>query len=348
MKIKSMLKTLLGTRLCYALRVLANGIPRQKVCPYFDYDMQRFYSYSGVVNRNVREAKLDRVIIFYHIIEKGLTMPNRHLFFGCKAMEDLIRLVDEFEADFGRDPQVDHAVGVVRAYWELHMQSGYVFEPRDEEYWSKIRYFLQKHPAIPAAVQPHVTRAEFFANKDAPFPVFAWSRHTSRHYSGKDLSLDRIKQAVDLARSTPTACNRQHCRVYCLTKKELIEKFLALQDGNRGFGNSASKLLVVVADLEGIPSIREHNDIFVCGGMFLMNLCYALFHYEIAHCVLNWSRTPEEDLQMRKLIRIKPSETVIAVLTCGEAPEEFDVAASPRKVFSSAFMITEEMSNNEG
>ena len=96
----------------------------------------------------------------------------------------------------------------------------------------------------------------------------------------------------------------------------------------------ADKVLVVTADLAGIGEARERNDLYTNGGMFLMNLCYALFYYKVAHCILNWSRSPAEDKLARRIFEIKPSESIVAILTCGEPPDEFDVAMSPRKTLA--------------
>lgn len=339
MKMANTLKSVLSPRLYGFVRSLFNPRPSTGLWPYFKYDLGRFEAYSGVSNKNVREALLSRVIISYHVIEKGLTMPNRRFLFGRKMILQLIHLVDEFESKFGHDEQVNHGSGVIRAYWEMHDVAGQNLASEDSAFWEEIKEFINRHKDVPVAYQAHMTKNEFYRHKNSLFPEFAWSRHTLRHYSSRDLTIDKLRQAIDLARTTPTACNRQHCRVYCVANKDTIGKVLSLQDGNRGFGHLANKLLVVVADLEDIPSLRERNDIYICGGMFLMNLCYALFYSEIAHCVLNWSRSPEEDLAVRKIIKIKPSETIIAILTCGETPEEFDVASSPRKDLDDYFFV---------
>ena len=97
-------------------------------------------------------------------------------------------------------------------------------------------------------------------------------------------------------------------------------------------------MLIVTSDLEDLIGVAERNDAYINGGLFLMNLCYSLHWQEIAHCILNWSRTPEDDLSLRKILPIKDSETVIAVLACGEAPLEFDVASSPRKDIAAVFV----------
>ena len=302
------------------------------VKPYFEYDMVRFIRYSGAFGEETRGKLLTKVIMLYHVIEKGLTMPNRRLWFGRDALMALIAAVDRFEEKFGNeDPQIRHAIGVVRAYHSLHLAGDSAVPSDFGECWPQIKTFTQAHADIPAAGQLHRRRESVYGKKNSPFPDFAHARCTIRHYAPVELPMQRIRDAVELALTAPSACNRQYCRVHCLTDKSRIGELLAIQGGCRGFGNSADKVLVVTADLEGIDAPRERDDLFTNGGIFLMNLCYALFYNEVAHCVLNWSRTPQEDLAMRKLVHIRDSETVVAVLACGVPPDEFDVAASPRK-----------------
>lgn len=326
---RSLIKRLLGKRFIGWLQSLLYS-PSRKVRPYFNYDAYRFLKYSGAFGCKTREQMRANIIMHYHVIEKGLTMPGRRLCFGKDIVCKLMNKIMSFEDKYGSDDQVIHAVGVIKAYWELHRTSAEIQNDEDG-FWRNLQDFLDKRSEIKAAVQPHYTRAEFYKNKNAQFPEFAHARHTLRHYSTKILDIAKLRKAVQVAASTPTACNRQHCRVYCLSNKSVMAEVLAIQGGNRGFGHLADKLLIVTANLEDISLIRERTDLFINGGMFLMNLCYSLYYYEIAHCVLNWSRLPEEDLRLRKILKIKDSETVIAIITCGETPNEFDVCASPRK-----------------
>lgn len=302
------------------------------VKPYFEYDMVRFIRFSGAFGEETRGKLQTKVIMLYHVIEKGLTMPNRRLWFGRDALTALIVLINRFEEKFGNeDQQIRHAIGVAKDYYALHVKTESAVPPDFETCWAQLKAFVDAHEAIPATKQLHCRRESVYGKKNSPFPDFAHARCTIRHYAPVDLPIQRIHEAVKLALTAPSACNRQYCRVHCLTDKSKIGELLAIQGGCRGFGDLADKLLIVTADLEGIDAPRERDDLFTNGGIFLMNLCYSLFYHEIAHCILNWSRTPQEDLAMRKLVQIRDSETVIAVLTCGVPPDEFDVAASPRK-----------------
>lgn len=313
-------------------------IEKRRAMVFYRHDCARFLHYSGVEGRVTRGIVQAKIIMHYHVVEKGLTMPNRHLAFGKGIVASLMKLVQVFSARFGlEDAQVKHAIGVLKEYYELHRSQGYDFGS-DPAYWQDLSQFLNVFTNIKAAHQCHVTLDGFYAANEGPFPVFAKSRHSVRNYTQKEIPISRLKAAVSLALTTPSACNRQYCKVYCLSgngRKKLLE----LQGGNRGFGHLADKVLVVTSSLEGIATPGERNDIFVNGGMFLMNLCYSLHYHKIAHCILTWAQPLAKDAAAREIIgpTLKKEETIIALLSCGEAPGEFDVADSPRKSLDEVF-----------
>ena len=43
----------------------------------FEYDKKRFLQYSGAYSNSTEHAMRAHIIRIYHIVEKGLTMPNR-------------------------------------------------------------------------------------------------------------------------------------------------------------------------------------------------------------------------------------------------------------------------------
>ena len=51
----------------------------------------------------------------------------------------------------------------------------------------------------------------------------------------------------------------------------------------------------------------------------------------MAHCILHWSVSPETDRAAHETLGIPANEVIVQVLACGMPPEEFDVAASPRR-----------------
>lgn len=302
---------------------------------YTSYDRFRIKRVAWFRGARTKENATARIVMQYHVLEKGLTMPARRSNFGHKAILALAADCEAYLRDFGETPQVLHAVGTLRAYDALHDAAARAADPA---FWEPFTAALGRLPAVPPAVEPHTTREAFYAANKADFETFARSRHTLRHYAGP-LPLERIRAAAELAFETaPSACNRQHVRLRCISDHDLRDKILALQGGARGFGHLADKLLVVTADLDDTVMAEEHNDVYVEGGIFLMNLCYALHYHRIAHCVLNWFCNRDGDQALRALVpSIRETEVVVAFISCGEAPEEFDVAASPRRPFDEVY-----------
>lgn len=288
----------------------------------FAYDRERFEAEAGALHGERKGALRTAIVMGYHVLEKGLTMPRRRMGFGQGAAVHLANLVEEWERRFGEgDGQVRHAVAVLRAYRELH---------RDwPEPMERLDRFLAGREGVAAAVEPRVTREAFYAAKDAPFPVFAASRHVVRHFAGP-ASREAIEAAVSVATTAPSACNRQPARVHAVADKGLMERLFALQGGTRGFGGDAGQALVVTVDLSSVRWGWERHDAWTNGGMFAMNLCHALHWHGVAHCILHWSVPPEADREARRLLGIPENEAIVLLLACGQAPEAFEVAASPR------------------
>ena len=85
----------------------------------------------------------------------------------------------------------------------------------------------------------------------------------------------------------------------------------------------------------------EHNCVYVDGGIYVMNLLYALHYYHIGACTLNWSVTPDTDHELKKILAIDETEAVVALIAIGHVPNEFKVAASHRLNVSSIMVMHE-------
>ena len=333
-------------RIAWPVRVLTRPIRRWLHSSYyvsrvlFAYDRMRFCKYAGAYHENEPEALLAKISMAYHVVEKGLTMPRKRLGFGQEAVSNLIHLIEKLEhIGMGNRQQVIHASGVVRAYWKLHRLRNFDFG-EDSKFRMVLEGFCRDHANIACADQISTTAVDFFRDINSPFPEFARSRHTVRHYAGV-VSIAEIQASVELAMTAPSACNRQHARVHCICNHKTMEQIYRLQNGNRGFGLDADKLLIVTTDLLAIRWPEERNDTYTNAGIFTMNLSYALHYNKIAHCILNWSVKPEMDIKLRTLVQIPECESVALLIACGRAPNKFEVASSPRRSVTSIFKVHE-------
>lgn len=308
---------------------------RYKLRYLYSYDRKRFIRHAGSLHDQEKEQKLAAIIMAYHVVEKGLTMPERRLGFGHDAVLNLINLIRDYSKKFPQDDQFLHAISVLDAYREVHRKEQFSLS---QDLRQALDSLLAEFPAVKEDSQIEMTRQQYYANLESAFPAFSASRHSVRHFSGP-VSLEQIEKAVSLARNAPSACNRQHARVHCVCDKEIQKKILSLQNGNRGFGHLADKLLIITADLHDIRWEEERNDLYTNAGIFLMNLCYALHANKVAHCLLNWSVSPFRDVLLRRLVSIPDHENIICILACGDCPEHFRLAASPRKPVSQILTV---------
>ncbi|EAZ90593.1 nitroreductase family protein [Crocosphaera chwakensis] len=142
-----------------------------------------------------------------------------------------------------------------------------------------------------------------------------------------------------MAQKTPSVCNRQSSKVYVFSRDEDKQKILSYQNGNRGFGEQASKVLIVTSNMEHFTSIGERNQCWIDGGMYAMSLVYALHSLGLGTCCLNWSVECRVDKQLREVAEISDSEAVIMMIAVGHLTDELKVAQSPRKKIEDVLII---------
>ena len=78
--------------------------------------------------------------------------------------------------------------------------------------------------------------------------------------------------------------------------------------------------------------------------MFGMTLIQALHAKGLASCCMNWSKTRDVGLRLRRLMTIPEAESIVFLLGVGHPREEFLVAASARKPLSDVLRVDEDQS----
>ncbi|TAJ11259.1 hypothetical protein DMA11_17595 [Marinilabiliaceae bacterium JC017] len=297
----------------------------------YGYDLKRYHKYSNSYKKMDSLHKYEALATYYyHVVEKGLTMPETRLGFGKENLFRLINLCVEYKVN-GYDTNrrtFKHVIGVLKEYMAFHEERNHDLQ---EDLKSRILQVLQVEGDVSSTEQFNFTSSDFFKYKDANFTDFCLSRHTVRNYSTKDISNEVFDACTKLAQKSPSACNRQPNKIYIVKDVEKQKKILQLQNGNRGFGDLANALVVFTGSLACFRLQGERNEVYFNSGMFAMSFIYALHHYGIGSCSLNWSVGPRWDRNLRKLINLPEEETVTLILSCGYLPENVKIASSPRK-----------------
>lgn len=299
------------------------------------FDSNRFKKHAFGFNRESDDYSYDntraKITFHYHSIEKGLSNANIRLGFGKRAFTQLFYTMDIFlEKGYPTtDTRFQQALSVINAYIKYH---------DDHEYEvSEIKERVQKYRKYELTQFTNVGGASVIKKEELPdfkkinFEQLSSNRHSVRDFGLDDINITNIKNAIQIASTSPSVCNRQSVSVYLLDNPQAIEKALLIQNGLRGNGENIRNLLIVTSNKEYMKDAQERNQTYIDGGIFLMNLVYGLTYENIASCILNADFTTIQEENIRDLVNIKDSEDVIAFVAVGSFPDTIKFANSPRE-----------------
>lgn len=306
-----------------------------KIKAYFDlimifyYDYNRYKKYSSTIkNSNSFENLLALINIRYHSIEKGLSYEKIKLGFGKDVIRELLEFLDIYSSKgytISNNIYVS-AITSLKEYIDFHEKNNYdVTELKNQVY----KYKIDTENRLGGVYK--LSKKSIQETCKSDFEIFSQNRYSVRSYSTDKVDINIIYKAIKIAQKTPSACNRQSSKVYIVKDAECKKILQMNQNGNRGFGDSVDKFLIVTSDIRAFRDIRERNQTFVDGGMFSMSLLYALHYYGIATCALSASLKKKQDIEIRKMANISASEDIVLIIALGNYKDEFKVPKSTRK-----------------
>lgn len=323
---KRILKKIIPTGLASAIR---SALKVPLICVYYPRDIIRYLRYSASLAQNANLSTLEaKVIADSHIIEKGLSLRNPRLGFGKQV---IIRLIEAIKLYHKRKYPTDlfghkFAVSILHKYLEFNIQNGYDVSDLEDS----IRSFDNKGIEDMAGTRSF-TKSQMLNDCVKSFPKLLNSRFSLRQFSGETVEMKIVEEAVRLASFSPSVCNRQSTKVYVVEDNEIKNKVIELQKGTRGFGEEIDKMIIVSSDITLFFGLQERYQSYVDGGLFSMNLLYALTYLGIGSCSLNWCAEPHRDKELKKLINANDCENIIMIVGIGHMPDVFKVAKSPRR-----------------
>ncbi len=298
----------------------------------FFYDFNRFCRYSSVVHRGNEREKLQALLVMaYHSLEKGLSLPSPRPGFGIKHINTLISRLNLYVNKYGFDCYVMASLNALEAYNNFNINNG-INNDYIDEYIRNLKSRLEiNYEYELCSGTKTINKKEFIESSNVNFRKFFEARSSVRQYSEESVSSDYIKDAVKIALKTPCVCNRQSWKVRVFKEKENVKKILSIQEGAVGFAEKIGTLLIVSSDLSYFQSSGERNQCWVDGGLFSMSLLLALHSFGLVTCSLNWSKNSYIDNLLKETMDIPQSESIIMLISVGHPLHTFKVASSWRK-----------------
>src|SRR5690606_20541777 len=88
---------------------------------------------------------------------------------------------------------------------------------------------------------------------------FITSRRSIRDFAPTKVDHDLIKEAVRVAMSAPSVCNRQAFRAYWFDSPEDLARIVPLHSGSGGFADRIPGVFVVTYDIRAFEGTNERN-----------------------------------------------------------------------------------------
>ena len=319
------------------MRPLLGWAPTRVVVHLLDslVDLWRFARFSAPNHGSTRNRQKLEALLFlnYHKIEKTLALREVPRLFGLGYLGRLMDLMDIWLHVTG-DPRAVAFRGACEALSEYRGQVGNALGEEHPELLAQLDDLLEHHLGVRDESAGGTIRVDAPSRREVAretaFARVVQGRHSVRHFTDEFVPDDVIRRAVELARRSPSVCNRQSWRVHVYTQRSDKERVLRTQDGNAGFGHLADRVLLICADLRTFVATSERHQPYTDAGMFAMTLILGLESQGVASCCLNVCDYSLRERKLRKACGIPQWEVPVMMIAIGYAPKRFKVAASPR------------------
>ncbi len=296
------------------------------------YDFSHHYKYSFKEYKLKKEKTTYRYYLTksFHIVEKGLSLPEPRMQFGEPRIRRLIKLSKEYIEAYGEDSLIKSIKDTLIAYLNFHEDNQFVLK---KEFDSLIRDFVVDETEIRQGGLKTIKKLDSYAQSFSNATELIKGRVSVRDFSDQEVPLEDIKKIIDLATNTPSVCNRQGWYVHLYSDKNKIKELLSYQNGNAGFTDKIDKLLIVTGNAKAF-TFAESNQLFIDGGLFSMNILLAINAAGYGACPLNTCYLSTHEKKVKKIADIHDEERLIMMIGVGSLHHEFSVAYSNKLLVS--------------
>lgn len=297
-----------------------------------------FFIQNCIASRVITKEKVEyEILLEVHKLEKGFAVLNPRPF-GIEKVRRIIELLRIYE-----DNNFEKGFGYNLAYSSLESYKKFYEEKEwnDTDQYKIVSDFLKNaklYTYIPVGAYD-LYREDFIEESKIDYDKFISCRRSIRNFAAKELSNEDITKAVNMAIKSPSACNRQMCKVYYIDKddnKKVVEKYA---QGLGLFDLTNANYFVITFDVSANYFVGERNQGWFNAGLFSMNFVNALHSLGIGSCFIQFGNTFKEEQEFKKLLDIPSSERVAVIITAGYYDEVSRIPYSTRKDISEIYRV---------
>lgn len=305
-------------------------VKNHKISNEYNKDKKQFIKY--YMDSGSSKEQLEYKIIFYsHSLEKGMTHDNLRPF-GEKKIRILLDSIKEYLSLNYDINSTAYQIGynILKKWSDIYETNKFERTNLND----LVDDFLNENKCDEMLVGKIEYNGQNEIDKlNLDYFSAIKSRHSTRKFKVKEISDEDFKYCVNSAILSPSACNRQMCKIYYIKdkkKKELLSKSIM---GLTGFDNNSINLFLITYDISAFLFYGERNQGFFNSGLFAMNFVNAMHFKGIGSCLLQWSNTTKEENLIKNELNIPKNEKIVVAIAGGYYIDKSNVPVSPRKKF---------------
>lgn len=299
-----------------------------KIYNEFCYDAKNFNKYY-VESAEKKGDYRYSIMLLVHSLEKGMCMPSPRPF-GFDKVRELMSLLSDYSEKKCFEYEI--GVSVLNAWKNFFDEHNW----QSEKYYKEVVTFLStKTPVYETGYKKYFPVIDF--ENEENFEKIIFSRHSVRDYKDEPIKEKDLKLALKAFVETPTACNRQMCRVIGVKNSEIKAELNKVIIGLPGFNKEHVNFFIITYDLAAFAYSGERQQGLFNAGLCTMNFVNALHAKGIGSCCLQWSNKHSEDKKVRKLLKLKDSERIGVVVGAGYYLLENTIPCSTRRPISDIY-----------
>ena len=272
------------------------------------------------------------IMLLVHSLEKGMCMAELRPF-GLEKVRELMQILraykekDDFEYQLG--------ISILHSWKRFFEEHDWC----DEKAYREVTKFLSTCDTVDVEAGWKIYSFPADGLDAEAYAKVISSRHSVRDFQDKPLNMQDIDYAVKCFIETPTACNRQMCRLIYVSNPEITALLNKTLIGIPGFNKDTVQFFVISYDLAAFAYSGERQQGLFNAGLCAMNFVNGLHVKGIGSCCLQWSNKNVEDKHVRKALKLKTSERIGVVIGAGYYLDYNAIPCSVRRDKDSVFRI---------
>ena len=275
--------------------------------------------------------RLGYSLIFHtHTLEKGLSHFDLRPF-GEQKVSSIMSILNKELKYENHEKHFSFIISInsLREYKRVYEEHQWT----DTEEYKKVSDFLKNYENIPETKTGAyiLTKEELKKDYNIDYKKFIKSRHSTRNYKNQELKIEDIKEAIEMAKYSASACNRQFIRVHYYPTGKMRENVIKYAVGKGGLYLEGVNTFIITIDVNGLRGNGERNQGYYNAGLFSTNLVNALHSLGSGTCFIQFSNSVSEEEKLKELNQIPSHERIAVILFAGYYDDKSIFAVSPRK-----------------